>query len=178
MPIEQPEPTPIQKVKCSTCDENVYACFASQCDACVELAFYNAALYKTPFDEYVKRKDIAPVFFMPPFKPDDRGDSEGCGYYTEKEVRALAFRHEGPEYWWACQTVFPSTDAPDLVDQEIDFLDITTGVTPTPEHLKKLQAYLDKWWEESGVITYAPHPSRVLLAPTCSAPCSWCDKKK
>lgn len=84
--------------------------------------------------------------------------TDGDGDYHESVTALLdACRDDGvepPAFAWACTRDVPHTSADDVIKQALEEHYDGAGDALTPEHIDNLQEFLNRWWNESGVVTF------------------------
>lgn len=91
--------------------------------------------------------------------PASRGLMVGEGFFDDVADLLDACDAEGiepPEYAWACHRDVPSTDAERLIEDALEGHVETAGDSITSEHQHALEAFLTRWWQESGAGTWRP----------------------
>ena len=70
---------------------------------------------------------------------------------------------EPPPYAYACNAVVPSSDVRVIVENALEESYDGAGDAITKEHIAKLETFMCEWWAASGVVTYYPDRTRVVL---------------
>ena len=76
---------------------------------------------------------------------------------------------EPPPYAYACNAVVPSSDVRVIVEDALQESYDGAGDAITKEHLTKLETFMREWWNASGVVTYYPDRTRVVLLSKAGA---------